>query len=86
MSNQTTNEPGDLRVWWVPQIPGPSFKVDVATAAEGLKIIDVLADYDLFQLQHMIKPDYCNAGGLMRYEEDGEGGFGWFELGVDDLE
>lgn len=57
---------GSLKVWWKPQIPCASFEVVVATPYEGRKLLDILADYDIFQLEHKIKPDYCNAGGLMQ--------------------
>jgi hypothetical protein len=72
-------EPGDLQVWWIPQIPGKSFLVDVKDISEAVKLLDVLAQYDLWQLEHNIKPDYCNAGGLNRYSDDidGEGTPGW---------
>lgn len=62
---------GDLRVWWIPQIPGEPFHVDVASPAEAKKIMDVLANYDIFQFENRIKPDYCNAGGLECYRQDG---------------
>ena len=61
-----------LRVWWIPQIPMKPFHVDVDTVDEGVKILDVLANYDLFQLEHNIKPDFANAGGLAVLDEDGE--------------
>ena len=70
------NKPGDLRVWWVPQVPGMAFHVPVKDVAEGVKIMDTLANYDLFQFKNNIKPDYCNAGGLDIYEE-GEAGMEW---------
>lgn len=55
------------------------FTVPVASVAEGAKLLDVLADYDLFQFNNRIKPDYCNAGGLNRWTADcdGEGTPGW---------
>lgn len=62
---------GDLQVWWIPQVPGESFKVPVDTLEEAIKILDTLAKYDLFQLENNIKPDYCNTGGLSVFE-DGE--------------
>jgi hypothetical protein len=69
---------GDLRVWWIPQVPGKAFNVDVASVAEGVKVMDTLADYDLFQLKNRIKPDYCNAGGLNVYVgPDSESDDGW---------
>lgn len=43
---------------------------------QALNLLDCLAEYDKFQFENRIKPDYCNAGGLV-YEHDGEGGFEW---------
>ena len=59
-----TDSKGDLRVWWIPQIPGKAFRIPVATVEEAKKIMAVLANYDAFQFQQRVKPDYCNAGGL----------------------
>ena len=74
-----------LRVWWIPQIPMSSFYVDVSTIEEGVKIMDVLADYDAFQLENNVKPDYSNAGGLVQLDDDDEW-LGWCddETGEDD--
>jgi hypothetical protein len=55
---------GDMRVWWIPQVPGKAFRVPVASLEEGVKLLIVLADYDLFQYKNRIKPDYSNAGGI----------------------
>lgn len=60
---------GDLRVWWVPQVPMKAFKVPVESPEEAIKILDTLARYDLFQYNNNIKPDYANAGGLEVFEE-----------------
>lgn len=65
------NNEGDLRVWWVPQIPMKAFTVHVKTIDEASLLINTLANYDLFQYENNIKPDYCNAGGLSVFE-DGE--------------
>ena len=80
-----------FQVWWVPQVPGKPFTVDVGSVEEGAKIMEVLADYDFFQYKNRIKPDYCNAGGLNQWEEDadGDGVPGWVswcdeETGEDD--
>ena len=59
---------GDLKVWWIPQVPGKPFEVPVSSVDEARKLLDVLADYDAFQFKNNIKPDYCNAGGLVVYE------------------
>jgi hypothetical protein len=57
-----------LRVWWIPQIPMPPFHVEVATVQEGVKVMDVLSAYDLFQYENNVKGDYANAGGLEMFE------------------
>lgn len=72
---------GDLRVWWIPQVPSTTpFYVKVKSVEEAEKIIDVLAKYDLYQFEHNIKPDYANVGGIEIELEDGT----W--EGVDDEE
>ena len=53
-----------LRVWWVPQVPMKPFYISVDSVRDGAKIMRVLADYDSFQFENRVKPDYCNAGGL----------------------
>lgn len=81
---------GDLQVWWIPQVPGKPFEVEVDSVEMGAKIMDVLADYDDFQFKNRIKPDYANAGGLRRWcEDNGDGVPGWEdwydeETGMDD--
>ena len=67
---------GDLQVWWIPQIPGTPFEVDVESVEEAVKLLKILADYDI---EHQIKPDYSNVGGLQRWCDscDGEGTPGW---------
>jgi hypothetical protein len=59
-----------LRVWWIPQVPMKPFTVDVKSVEDGVKIMEVLAHYDLFQLKNNIKPDYCNGGGLSMFDPD----------------
>ena len=62
-------ENGSLKVWWIPQVPMKAFEVPVKDLHEAKKIMDVLADYDRFQFENRVKPDYCNAGGLMVWDE-----------------
>lgn len=72
---------GDLKIWWIPQIPSEdSFMVPVKTPQEAQKILEVLAQYDLYQYENNIKPDYCNAGGLLVEDESGD----WVEWYNDD--
>lgn len=86
---------GDLKVWWIPQVPGKPFEVPVSSVEEAKKLLDVLAKYDAFQFENRIKPDYCNAGGLVVYEIERVDGMDqrgdwvdWYDEdgnGIDDL-
>jgi hypothetical protein len=61
-----------LRVWWIPQVPMNPFHHAVKNIEEAKLLLDALAEYDLFQLENHIKPDFCNVGGLEVFEgEDG---------------
>lgn len=71
MNTPVAPKPGDLKVWWIPQVPGKAFDVPVATIDEAKKLLTILADYDAFQFRQKIKPDYANVGGLVVFE-DGE--------------
>lgn len=59
-----------FRVWWCPQVPCKPFYVDVISGAEGIKMMRVLGDYDRFQFENKIKPDYANMGGVEVYDEE----------------
>lgn len=52
-----------------------SFIREVPDLATAKSLVEVLADYDLFQYDNNIKPDYSNAGGIEVWE-DGE----WVEV------
>ncbi len=60
---------GQLRVWWIPQVPMKAFHVGVADLERARFLLGVLADYDLFQYKNHVKPDYSNAGGLEVWHE-----------------
>jgi hypothetical protein len=66
---------GDLKVWHIPQVPMKQFEVPVDSPEEGIKVMDILANYDTFQFDNNIKPDYCNVQGLVVLGSDGE----WYE-------
>lgn len=68
-----------LRVWWIPQIPMDPFYVEVNDTTQGRKILDTLANYDLFQFENKVKPDYSNTGGLQIFD-NGE----WLEWESED--
>ena len=66
MTDQPTE--GDLRVWWIPQIPMSPFYINVETREQGDWLCGVLAEYDTFQHENNIKPDYSNVGGVQVVE------------------
>jgi hypothetical protein len=47
-----------------------AFNMDVDSVKEGVKVLDTLGFYDLFQFVNNIKPDYCNAGGLSMFDPE----------------
>ncbi len=77
------NNNGDLRVWWIPQVPMKPFYVTVKTVNEAILIVETLADYDRFQFENGVKGDYANTGGLEIFE-DGEW-VEWYNGDGDDL-
>lgn len=72
-------EIGDIRVWHIPQVPMAPFYVDVSSVHEAKMVVNLLADYDLFQYENHVKPDYANASGIEVW--DGED---WEDLDEDD--
>lgn len=73
---------GDLRVWWNPQVGrllAEVFYVRVKTPVDGKFVLETLANYDLYQLENNVKPDYSNTGGLKVFEDDGNGNLEWVD-------
>lgn len=73
MKYQEVNKPKQikekqLRVWHIPQVPMHPFYVYVKNTKEAKLVLEILAIYDLFQLEYKIKPDYSNVSGLEIYE------------------
>jgi len=67
-----------LKVWWMPQVPSEcAFEVEVDNLKEAHLLLETLAQYDSFQYEHNIKPDYCNTGGLLEYHPDLEEWLDW---------
>ena len=71
---------GDLRIWYVPQVPMNGYYEKVDSVAEGFRILDTIYKVALFEFENRVKPDYANAGGVARFEDDGDGGLDWFDV------
>lgn len=73
----------ELRVWWIPQIPMEPFAFNVPSLQTGIVLLEALAQYDQFQLEHNTKPDYCSIGGMSwRHPELTEGE--WYDFDPND--
>lgn len=85
MTAETPKE-GDLRLWYIPQVGVgvPAYTQPIPDLKTGQAILDAIYQVALFELEHHVKPDYANMGGISRYEEDGDGGFGWFDVDDED--
>ena len=77
-----------LRVLHYPQVPCKAFIVEVSSLEEAKKVSDMLANYDLFQYENHIKPDYANATVVEEYDKLEEEWVTWFddETGIDDID
>jgi len=74
------------KVWHIPQVPGPAFEVRVASVKEGMRVLRVLANYDRFQYEHHIKPDYAKASGLAMREGPGAAWEAWYDAKTDEYD
>lgn len=72
-----------LRVWHIPQVPGSPFYIPVNDIGEAKKVMDILAAYDLFQLENNIKPDFCNMSGVQQWDEQENEWYDW-DIGTED--
>ena len=70
---------GHVRLWHVPQVPGPAFHwyfgdIKLGAVVLAQRMCDALAAYDAFQYANRIKPDYSNASGVevFSYDPDGD--------------
>lgn len=80
-------KPGDLRVWYIPQIPGEPFTVDVPDVATARLVLDALVGLSAHEYANRIKPDYADVGGVSMYEPAGATpGYEWgdYELADED--
>lgn len=69
--------PGDLRVWYIPQIGGPKFEHPVPDLATAHHVLDALGKCAVFEAENRIRPDFADAGGVKRFEDWGDGERGW---------
>lgn len=69
-----------LRVWHNCQVGRVKhFYVEVSSIEEAWKILNVLWDYDLFQYENNIKPDYINSSGVEYFDEEENDWCEWYD-------
>ena len=69
-----------LRVWHNCQAGKvDNFYVEVESIEQAWKILNVLWNYDLFQYENKVKPDYCNMSGLEYFDEEEQGWREWYD-------
>lgn len=56
-----------------------NFYVEVESIEQACKILNILWDYDLFQYENNIKPDYCNASGIEYFDEEEQEWCEWYD-------
>jgi len=61
----------------------PSFYVPVVSVGMGVKVMGILADYDAFQLEHRVRGDYTNAGGIEVFAQSPTDGDPYWESWYD---
>ena len=59
-----------FRAWYVAKMPMKAFTVETTNAIDAEKILDVLEDFSLFEIQNNVKPDYAEAGGIDIWDEE----------------
>lgn len=69
-----------FKVWYIPQIPMPAFEREYDDFETAKAVLNALIGLSIFEFEHRVKPDYADVAGISRWEDDGDGGFGWFDI------
>ena len=88
MHAQAKPTEGDIQIWYIPQLPGKAYTVNVPSRdlGEAQRILDAIIGLSIFEFENKVKPDYSDAAGITRWETDGDGGFNWFEVDEEEIE
>ena len=72
-----------VRTWHIPQVPGKPFIVETTDHQQAFFLCETLAEYDAFQFNEGIKPDYCNANGVEYFDEDDQE---WYSIDLEEID
>ena len=53
-----------LRIWHTPRVPGDCFYMEVDTLVQAADILNMLAGYDVFQVEQHLRPETASVSGL----------------------
>lgn len=73
------------KVWYIPQVPMVAFEREFDDLETAKAALDLITDFSIFEFENRVKPDYADMGGISRWEEDGDGGFDWFDVEIEDM-
>jgi hypothetical protein len=66
-----------FKAWYIPQVPMKAFEVEASTAAKAQTVLNILTDFSIFEFENKVKPDYCDAGGVVEWDEAAQE---WFDI------
>ncbi|MGW6699618.1 hypothetical protein [Nocardia sp. NPDC055049] len=72
--------PGDLLVWYIPQLGGPKFEHPVPDLMAAHYVLEALGKCANFEAENRIRGDYVDAGGVNRFVDWGDGDRGWHSV------
>jgi hypothetical protein len=59
---------GDLRVFYIPQVPMMPFEYDVPDMKSAVMVLDALVGLSNFEFTNHVKPDYSDFGSIGQWE------------------
>ncbi|UXE05024.1 hypothetical protein SEA_LTON_51 [Gordonia phage Lton] len=84
MSDINSPKVGDLKIWYIHQVPGKPYEQTVPDIATGQAILDAVYQVALFGLEHRWWPDFANMGGISRFEDLGDE-VAWCDVDDDEI-
>lgn len=72
---------GDLKVWYIPQVPMKAYEVNIprrvgttdsAYLEQAAFVLEAIVGLSIFEFENRVKPDYSDAAGIARFDEEWE--------------
>lgn len=65
------------KVWYIPQIPMKAFEYETDSLEVAKAVEEALEMFSCFEFQNNVKPDYSDAGGIQKWNEDDHEWWDW---------